>query len=93
MISGMVKEITGSYKIPYTADDESEPVIIDFSPPWARIPMIEGLEKELEVKIPPLEAPGTAEFLEKLCEKHNVECRSVCASILKLFKFYYLSMM
>jgi hypothetical protein len=30
MISGMVKEITGSYVIPYATDEGGEP--IDFSP-------------------------------------------------------------
>ena len=76
MISGMVKEITGSYVIPYTADEEAEPIMIDFSPPWKRISMMEGLEQELGVKIPPLEDPGTSKFLEDLCKRHNVECRS-----------------
>lgn len=45
MISGMVLEITGGYVIPYAADEGGEPVMIDFSPPWRRISMIEGLEK------------------------------------------------
>ena len=44
MISGMVKEITGGYVIPYAADEGGEPVMIDFTPPWRRIGMIEGLE-------------------------------------------------
>ena len=33
-----------------------EEIIIDFTPPFKRIPMIEGLEQELGVKLPmPLE--------------------------------------
>lgn len=43
MISGMVKEISGSYVIHYAADEGGEPVAIDFSPPWKRISMIDGL--------------------------------------------------
>jgi len=43
MISGMVKEISGSYVIHYAADEGGEPVAIDFSPPWRRISMIDGL--------------------------------------------------
>lgn len=74
MISGMVKEICGGYVIPYAAEEGQEPVMIDFTPPWRRVSMLEGLEEELNVKIPPLDAPGTAKFLEDLCKKHNVEC-------------------
>ena len=36
--------------------------------------MIEGLEEALHVKFPPLDAPGTREFLEDLCTKNNVDC-------------------
>lgn len=49
MISGMVKEITGGYVIPYSAEEGGEPVMIDFSPPWKRIGMIEGLEVTCQV--------------------------------------------
>jgi len=45
MISGMVHEITGGYVIPYAAEEGGEPVMVDFSPPWRRISMIEGLEQ------------------------------------------------
>ena len=75
MISGMVKEITGGYIIPYAADEGGEPVMIDFSPPWKRISMIEGLEQATGTKFPPLEAPETAAFLEAICKKNDVECR------------------
>ena len=74
MISGMVMEICGTYVIPYAAEEGGEPVMIDFTPPWRRIPMIEGLEEALKVKFPPLDAPGTREFLEDLCTKNNVDC-------------------
>lgn len=75
MISGMVKEITGSYQIEYAAEEGGEPVVIDFSPPWRRIGMIEGLEEATGTTFPPLEAPEMPAFLEGLCKKHNVECR------------------
>ena len=48
MLSSMVKEITGSYKIKYHPDPDNEPekvIEIDFSPPWRRISMMEELEK------------------------------------------------
>jgi lysyl-tRNA synthetase, class II len=74
MISGMVLEITGGYVIPYSAEEGGEPVMIDFSPPWRRISMIDGLEQALGVKFPHMEAPEMPAFLEGLCKKHNVEC-------------------
>ena len=74
MISGMVLEITGSYIIPYAADEGGEPVMIDFSPPWRRISMIEGLEEATGVKFPHMEDPGMAAFLEGICKKNNVIC-------------------
>jgi lysyl-tRNA synthetase class 2 len=74
MISGMVLEITGSYIIPYAADEGGEPVMIDFSPPWKRISMIEGLEQATGTKFPHMEDPGMATFLEGICKKNNVIC-------------------
>lgn len=76
MISGMVKDITGSYVIPYAAEEGCDPVLIDFSPPWRRIGMIEGLEEATATKFPPMEAPEMPAFLEDLCKKYNVECRA-----------------
>lgn len=45
MISGMVMQINGSYIVPYAAEEGGEEVQIDFTPPWRRISMIEGLEE------------------------------------------------
>jgi lysyl-tRNA synthetase class 2 len=74
MFSGMVLEITGSYIIPYAAEEGAEPVMIDFTPPWRRIPMIAGLEEATGTKFPPLESPECHPFLEDLCKKYQVEC-------------------
>lgn len=53
MISGMVKEITGGYKIKYHHEGpEKDPIEIDFTPPWRRIPMLKGLEELAGIKIP-----------------------------------------
>lgn len=87
MISGMVKAVTGGYVIPYASEEGAEPVLVDFSPPWKRVPMIAGLEEALGVKFPPLEDASTGPFLEALCKKHNVECsppRTVARLIDKL---------
>lgn len=49
LLSSMVKDITGDYKIKYhpDQDDPSKEVEIDFTPPWPRIPMIKGLEDKI----------------------------------------------
>ncbi|CAH0700507.1 unnamed protein product [Spodoptera exigua] len=78
MLSGMVKSIHGTYKVKYQPDGpEGEEVEIDFTPPFARVPMIASLEKALNVKFPPADQLDSAEanqLLSQLCEKHEVEC-------------------
>lgn len=51
LVSKLVLEITGSYKIKYHPDGlDSEKVLeIDFTPPFKKIPMIKGLEEALGV--------------------------------------------
>ena len=46
MISGMVKAIHGSFKISYTNGDGVDNEL-DFSPPWPRVSMMEGLAKSM----------------------------------------------
>lgn len=75
MISGIVKNITGSYVIHYAAEEGGEPVTIDFSPPWRRVSMMEGLEEAMGVKLPPFESPELGPALEALCKKHQVDCK------------------
>ncbi|XP_055845144.1 lysine--tRNA ligase isoform X2 [Episyrphus balteatus] len=78
MISGMVKAVHGSYKITYHPDGpEGEAQEIDFTPPFKRVSMIKTLEEKLNVKFPcptTLHTKETADFLSKLCIKHQVEC-------------------
>lgn len=76
MISDMVKDIKGSYKIQYHANGpDADPVEIDFTPPWRRVSMIEELEKVLGVEIPKdLYSAEATEFLKKLCKDKEVEC-------------------
>ena len=87
MISSMVLEITGSYVIEYAANEGEEPTMVDFSPPWRRIPMMAGLEEAIGEKIPQLESPECAPFLEATLKKHKVECgnpRTVARMVDKL---------
>ncbi|KAI9592272.1 lysyl-tRNA synthetase [Syncephalis fuscata] len=78
MVSGMVKYVTGGYKVTYHANGPEEPPMeIDFTPPFRRINMIEELENKLSVKFPSPETFATEEgrqFLSDLCVKHNVDC-------------------
>jgi len=74
MLSEMVKEITGGYVISYVPEPGADALTIDFTPPFRRISMIEGLEEAIGVKLPPLEAPETNQFLKDLCKRHEVEC-------------------
>ena len=76
LISGMVRELKGSYKIQYHAKGPGqEPIEIDFMPPWPRLSMIAELEKELDVQIPTdLYAEETRQFLDDLCRRKEVEC-------------------
>ncbi|CAL5375375.1 unnamed protein product [Camellia sinensis] len=53
MLSGMVKELTGGYKLKYHANGlDNDPIEIDFTPPFRRIDMIEELEKMANLIIP-----------------------------------------
>lgn len=83
LVSGMVKEITGSYKVTYHPDgrdpgpDGQPPrsIEVDFSPPWRRIPMVAGLEERLGIKFPKdLSSEETRVMLNELAVKHNVNC-------------------
>jgi len=76
LISGMVKEITGSYKIQYHAQGPDHPPIeIDFTPPFKRISMIDGLKEIGKINVPDdLTTEETRQFLIKACKDNNVIC-------------------
>ena len=98
LLSQMVKSITGSYIIKYhPMDDDANPdkvYDIDFTPPFRRIKMMEGLEEALGVQLPrgrDLETEETREFFDKLCVEKNVDCsapRSTARLIDKLVGEY-----
>lgn len=95
MISGMVLAIKGSYKIEYRPDGPgTEPTIIDFTPPFRRIPIQEGLEEVLKCKLPRPETYHTEEardwFDKKLVEL-DLDCsapRTVSRMVDKLVGDY-----
>lgn len=74
MLSSMVKEITGGYKVKYAFLSGKE-VEVDFTPPFRRVSMISTLEEKLNVKFPrPLESPECTQFLVQLCRERKIEC-------------------
>ena len=80
LLSQMVKQIHGSFKIEYHPDQEHEPekvYTIDFTPPFRRIPMMSGLAEALGMELPPNNKLHTDEarvFFDKLCVEKGVEC-------------------
>ncbi|KAK1323939.1 Lysine--tRNA ligase [Acorus calamus] len=76
MISGMVKDLTGGYKIKYHAHGVSkDPIEIDFTPPFRRIIMIDELERMAGLNIPKdLASEAANRYLLEACTKFDVKC-------------------
>ncbi|KAK4792802.1 hypothetical protein SAY86_023237 [Trapa natans] len=76
MLSGMVKELTGGYKIKYHANGlDKEPIEIDFTPPFRRIDMVEELEKAAGLNIPKdFSSEEANKYLVEACMKFDVKC-------------------
>ncbi|RUP48072.1 hypothetical protein BC936DRAFT_145002, partial [Jimgerdemannia flammicorona] len=78
LVAGMVKYITGGYKVTYHPQGPEGPAMdIDFTPPFRKVNMMETLEEKLGVKFPPgdqLHTDETNKFLSDLCINNNVEC-------------------
>jgi len=74
MVSGLVKDVTGGYKISYSPKPGLPEVEVDFTPPFKRISMIEGLEEAMKTKLPTLDDPDVDKKLFALMKKHELEC-------------------
>ncbi|XP_058484586.1 lysine--tRNA ligase isoform X1 [Solea solea] len=78
LLSGMVKHITGGYKVTYHPDGpEGQAYEIDFTPPFRRVSMTHDLEKIMGVKFPPADSydsDETRKFFDDLCAQKGVEC-------------------
>lgn len=74
LVAGMVKDITGDYKIKYSPKPGAPEVEIDFTPPFKRISMIEGLEEAMKTKLPALDDPEIEQKLIALLNEHKLEC-------------------
>ena len=87
LFSGMVKAITGSYKISIQKEVDSDPIEIDFTPPFRRIPMVQEIEKVTNTKIPLGNHDECKAILEELVTRYGLECsppRSVARLLDKL---------
>ncbi|XP_057868980.1 lysine--tRNA ligase isoform X2 [Cryptomeria japonica] len=78
MLPGMVKKLTGGYKIKYHADGaDRDPIEIDFTPPFRRIDVIQGLEEAAGLDIPKdLSSDEANKYLIDACNKFDVKCSS-----------------
>jgi lysyl-tRNA synthetase, class II len=74
LVSGLVMKICGSYKIQYSPKPGLPKVEIDFTPPFKRISMIEGLEEAMKTKLPELDDPEVDVKLLALLKDHDLEC-------------------
>jgi lysyl-tRNA synthetase class 2 len=76
MISSMVKAITGDYKVVYhpKGKGKGDAVTIDFTPPFRRVSMIDGL-KEKGVEAPAdFYSEETRVYLLKKVQEFGIEC-------------------
>lgn len=78
MLSKMILQLTGSMILKHHPDPENKPdhvIEIDFTPPWRRISMMEGLEESLKTPVPKnLETKEAETFFDDQCKKHKVDC-------------------
>ena len=74
LMAGLVKDITGGYKIKYSPKPGQPEVEIDFTPPFKRISMMDGLEEAMKTKLPALDDPEVEDKLLQLLAEHGLEC-------------------
>ncbi|XP_021810034.1 lysine--tRNA ligase, cytoplasmic-like isoform X2 [Prunus avium] len=77
MLSEMVKELTGGYKIKYHSNGlDKDPIEIDFTPPFRRIDMVDELNKIADLNINPadLSSDEANKYLKEACKKFDIIC-------------------
>lgn len=76
LISGMVHAIHGTHLVPYHPEGKGEgkpEIIIDFSTPFERVPMVKGIEERGGFTIPqPLGSDECTAFLDAKCVELDV---------------------
>ncbi|KAL8424573.1 hypothetical protein Efla_003689 [Eimeria flavescens] len=75
MLSEMVKQIHGSYKIPFHPEGPGGPQVeLDFTPPFRRLSLVEEIEKQAQVTLPrPLDGAECLQCLKDLMAKHQIQ--------------------
>uniref|UniRef100_A0A0D3EHC4 Lysine--tRNA ligase n=1 Tax=Brassica oleracea var. oleracea TaxID=109376 RepID=A0A0D3EHC4_BRAOL len=86
LLSGMVKELTGGYRVKYHVKGyDKDPIVIDFTPPYRRIDMIGELEKVAELSIPKdLASEEANKYLIDACGRFGVKCAAPMTTALLL---------
>lgn len=77
LLSSLVKEITGDYVIKYHAKGpDAEPYTIDFTPPFKRISMIDGLKEiaGIDLTEDDFSGPETTTKLKEILDSKKIEC-------------------
>jgi len=74
LVSGLVKNVTGGYKIKYSPKPGMPEVEIDFTPPFKRISMMDGIEEAMGIKLPALDDPECDIKLSAIVKDHGLEC-------------------
>jgi lysyl-tRNA synthetase, class II len=74
LVSGLVLSVTGGYKIKYTPKPGQDEVEIDFTPPFKRISMMDGLEEAMKLKLPALDDPDIDTKLIAIMKQFDLEC-------------------
>lgn len=79
LLSGLVKKVTGGYKITYHPEGPDGPAWeVDFSRPFKRFDMMTDLEREIGVALPKPDQLDTEEaraLLDKIALERQVECK------------------
>ncbi|KAI1101714.1 lysyl-tRNA synthetase [Jackrogersella minutella] len=76
LVSGLVKQLTGSYVTTFTTQ-HGETYTVNWEAPWRRVEMIPALEEATGEKFPPgdqLHTDETREWLKGVMKKVNVVC-------------------
>ena len=75
MLSEMCLQLTGGYKITYQSNGyDKAPVVIDFTPPYRRIPLLDGLAAEGIVIPEPIAGPEANAYLRKEVASRGLTC-------------------
>jgi len=76
LISSMVLNIKGSYKIQYHPDGPEGPAVdLDFTPPWKRVPMVEEIERLSGATFGrDFNDPAVVKDIDNLAKKLDLDC-------------------